>query len=219
MLSAANAISAAAAGPAAAGQTPIAAGGAGQPLDQNDFLRLLTAQLEHQDPLNPMTGDQFAVELAQFSTATGVQNLQTSVGAQAAVGLVGHRVAVSGDALLLGPSGAATGAFELSDAASNVAVTITDAGGKTVTSLNLGPMTAGSQTFSWSGVGGNGLRLASGTYGFSVRAIGANGSAVSATPYAVVPVTGVALGGQSGPLLELGGGLAPVAVSAVQQVF
>ena len=211
-----------AAGSTATSQTSATSGSisaAGQTLTQNDFLQLLTAQLEHQDPLNPMTGDQFAAELAQFSTATGVQSLQTSLSTQSAVGLVGHNVAVSGNSFVLGSRGNATGAFNLSGAASNVAVTITDASGKIVSSLNLGPMAAGSQTFSWSGNGSSGSRLASGTYNFSVNATGANGSAVSATPYAVVPVTGVALGGQNGPMLDLGGGLAPVAVSAVQQVF
>jgi flagellar basal-body rod modification protein FlgD len=193
--------------------------GAGQTLNENDFFQLLTAQLEHQDPLNPMTGDQFAAELAQFSTANGVQNLQTSLSGQQAVGLVGHNVAVAGNTLLLGQSGAATGAFNLSAAANNVAVTITDATGKSVASINLGAMAAGSQTFSWNGAGANGATLAPGAYGFSVSAATTSGAAVSATPYAVVPVTGVALGGQNGPVLDLGGGLAPVAVSAVQQVF
>jgi hypothetical protein len=42
---------------------------------------------------------------------------------------------------------------------------------------------------------------------------------VAALPYAVVPVTAVVLGGQNGPMLDVGGGLAPVALSAVQQVF
>jgi hypothetical protein len=61
--------------------------------------------------------------------------------------------------------------------------------------------------------------LAPGTYNFSLSATAANGSAVAATPYAVAPVTGVGLGGQSGPILDLGGGLAPVPLSAVQQAF
>ena len=194
-------------------------GGTGQILNQADFFQLLTAQLEHQDPLNPMTGDQFAAELAQFSTASGVQNLQTSMSAQQAVGLVGQNVAVNGNTLLLGQGGSATGAFNLSSAAKNVVVTIADATGKAVAGLNLGAMGTGSQTFSWNGAGTNGSKLASGAYSFNVRAVGANGTAVPATPYAVVPVTGVALGGQSGPMLELGGGLAPAPVSAVQQVF
>jgi flagellar basal-body rod modification protein FlgD len=193
--------------------------GTGQTLNESDFFQLLTAQLEHQDPLNPMTGDQFAAELAQFSTASGVQNLQTAFTGQEAVGLVGHNVAVSGNTLTLSQSGSATGAFNLSGAANNVTVSIAESTGKTVATLNLGGMAAGSQTFSWNGSGANGDKLGFGTYTYSVRATGANGATVSATPYAVAPVTGVALGGQNGPMLDLGGGLAPVAVGAVQQVF
>ena len=193
--------------------------GSGQTLNQNDFLQLLTAQLEHQDPLDPTSADQFASELAEFSTATGVQNLETSSSGQQAVGLVGQNVAVSGNSLVLGQSGGANGAFSLPSAASNVAVTITDPTGNAVAGLNLGAMAAGTQTFSWSGAGANGATLAPGTYNFAVTATGANGAAVAATPYAVVPVTAVGLGGQSGPMLDVGGGLAPVPLSAVQQVF
>jgi flagellar basal-body rod modification protein FlgD len=193
--------------------------GTGQTLNENDFLQLLTAQLEHQDPLDPTSADQFASELAEFSTATGVQNLETSSSGQQALGLVGQNVAVSGNSLALGQSGGATGAFNLSAAANNVTVAITDPVGNQVASLNLGAMPAGTQTFSWNGAGANGAELAPGTYNFSLSATAANGSAVAATPYAVAPVTGVGLGGQSGPMLDLGGGLAPVPLSAVQQAF
>jgi flagellar basal-body rod modification protein FlgD len=191
----------------------------GTTLTENDFLQLLTAQLEHQDPLDPTSPDQFASELAQFSTATGVQNVALDVSGQQAIGLVGQNVAVSGNSLVLPKSGSATGAFNLSSAASNVAVTVTDATGKQVATLNLGAMAAGTQNFTWSGAGAGGTTLAPGTYSFAVTATTASGARVSATPYAVVPVTGVALGGQSGPTLDLGNGLAPVALSAVQQVF
>jgi flagellar basal-body rod modification protein FlgD len=193
--------------------------GTGQTLNENDFLQLLTAQLEHQDPLDPTSADQFASELAEFSTATGVQNLEASSSGQQALGLVGQNVAVSGNTLQLGQSGGATGAYNLPSAASNVAVAITDPAGNPVANLNLGAMPAGTQSFSWNGTGANGAALAPGTYSFRVSAVGANGAAVAATPYAVVPVTGVGLGGQSGPTLDVGGGLAPVPLSAVQQVF
>src|SRR5215475_8695727 len=122
------------------------ASAAGQTLSEANFFQLLTAQLEPQDPLNPMTGDQFAAELAQFSTASGVQNLQANVSGQQAVGLVGHNIAVGGNTLVLNASGAATGAFDLSSAASNVSVAVTYASGKTVANLNLGAMPAGAQT-------------------------------------------------------------------------
>ena len=138
---------------------------------------------------------------------------------QEAVGLVGHNVAVGGNALLLGQGNNATGAFNLSAAANKVTVSIADSTGKAVASINLGAMAAGTQTFSWNGTGTNGAQLTPGTYHFKVTAVGANGAAVPATSLAVVPVTGVALGGTAGPLLDLGAGLAPVPVSAVQQVF
>ena len=202
-------------------QLPTGANGlsGAQTLTEANFFQLLTAQLEHQDPLNPMSGDQFAAELAQFSTASGVQSLQTSSTSQQAVALVGHSVAVSGNALTLGQSGTANGAFKLAAAAKNVTVTITDATGKAVASLTLGPMAAGTQSFAWNGKEADGSAAPAGTYGFSLSATGESGAAVAATPYTVVPVTAVVLGGQNGPLLELGGAAAPVALNAVQQIF
>ena len=202
-------------------QLPTGASGVSgnQALTENNFFQLLTTQLENQDPLNPMTSDQFAAELAQFSTANGVQNLDASFGVTQAVGLVGHNVAVSGNTLVLGQNGSATGAFNLASAANNVAVTITDPTGKAVATLNLGPTAAGVQTFSWNGKGSDGSTQPPGPYQFNVSALGPAGTTVAALPYAVVPVTAVALGGQNGPLLDLGGGLAPVALSAVQQVL
>ncbi len=169
-----------------------------------------------------MSGAEFAAELAQFSTANGIHDLEntlTGMSAQSAVGLIGHNVAISGNALQLGQNGGATGAFTLSAAAKSVSVTVTDATGKAVANLNLGPMAAGSQTFSWDGTGGGGTRLPPGSYGFAINAVGSNGAAVTASPYAVVAVQGVSLGGQNGPMLDLGAGLAPVPLSAVQQVF
>jgi flagellar basal-body rod modification protein FlgD len=206
----------------AAGQTARSGTAPNQTLTEDDFLRLLTAQLEHQDPLNPLTGAQFAAELAQFSTANGIRDLEqtmTGLSAQSAVGLIGHTVAVSGNTLQLGPSGGASGAFTLPAAARSVSVTITDATGKTVATLNLGAMAAGTQSFSWNGSGDGGTRLPSGTYGFSVAALGANGASVGANPLSMVAVQGVTLGGANGPSLQIAGGPAPVPLSAVQQVY
>lgn len=207
------------------GSQAPSASGSSQVLNQGDFLQLMTAQLKDQDPLNPMTGTEFAAELAEFSTAQGVQSLQTGMsgvgstlsGIQAA-GLVGQNVAVSGNTLLLGPGGSATGAVNLSAAAANVTVTISSSSGKVAT-LNLGAMSAGTQSFTWNGAGATGSQAPSGAYTFSVNAVGAKGASVTATPYAVVPVTAVTLGGSNAPTLDLGGGLAPVPVSAVKQVF
>jgi flagellar basal-body rod modification protein FlgD len=203
--------------------------GANSSLTENDFFTLLTTQLENQDPLNPMSSTDFAAELAQFSTANGVQNLQTAMtglttqsatnGGIQATSLVGHNVALSGDSLIVGQNGTATGALTLGSAAQDVVVTVADGSGNPVAQLDLGAMAAGAQTFTWNGQETDGSSASPGTYQFSVAALGPSGASVSATPLTLVPVTGVALGGQNGPTLDLGDGLGSVALSSVQQVF
>jgi flagellar basal-body rod modification protein FlgD len=200
-----------------------AANTANTTLNESDFLQLLTAQLEDQDPLNPVSPSDFAAELAQFSTATGVQNLNTTMtqtsGMQAA-GLVGQNVAVPGSTLVLGSSGTATGAFSLSGASNNVQVAISNSSGSVVDVINLGAMSAGNQNFTWNGQSSAGTSLAAGNYTFSVIPSTPSGATtVTATTYAVVPVNSVVLGGTNGTTLDVGGGLAPVALSSVQQVF
>lgn len=192
-------------------------------LTQNDFLTLLTTQLSHQDPLNPQSPSDFAAELAQFSTASGVQSLNATFGAGSglqASSLVGKNVAVPGNALLLGGNGAAQGAFNLSAAAGDVRVAVVNAAGGVVNVIDLGPLAAGAQNFQWNGTAVDGSAQPAGSYSFQVVATAtASGLAPTVTTYAVVPVTSVVLGGQSGPTLNLGGGLAPAALTAVQQVF
>jgi flagellar basal-body rod modification protein FlgD len=192
-------------------------------LTEADFLTLLTTQLENQDPLNPQNPSDLAAELAQFSTASGVQTLNTTVadtGGVQAAGLVGKNVAVSGNTLILGSNGSAPGAFNLSAAAKDVSVTITNAAGGIVDVVDLGAMNAGNQNFTWNGKGTDGAAQTAGTYSYSINATAASTAAtVTATPFAVVPVTSVVLGGQNGPVLDLGGGMSPVALSAVQQVY
>ena len=192
-------------------------------LTEANFLTLLTTQLENQDPLNPQSPSDFAAELAQFSTASGVANLNTTLGAGGGVqaaSLVGKNVAVAGNALVLGSSGSAPGAFNLSAAASDVKVTVSTSSGSVVDIVDLGAMNAGNQNFSWNGQSAAGAAQSAGTYSYTVNATAASSAnKVTVTPYAVVPVTSVGLGGTSGTMLDLGGGMAPVALSAVQEVF
>jgi flagellar basal-body rod modification protein FlgD len=206
-------------------QLPKSASGASATnatLNENNFFQLLTAQLENQDPLNPMSASDFAAELAQFSTAIGVQQLQStqaSYGNMQLSGLIGKTVAVTGNALVLSQSGTATGAYNLSNAASDVMVTVGDASGNILGVMDLGPQQAGTQTFSWNGQSAAGSSQSAGTYQFSVSATGVGGASVTATSYSVVPVTGVSVGGSNGPTIDLGAGLPPVGLSGIQQVF
>lgn len=207
----------------AASAAAAASTGVGQSLTESDFLTLLTTQLENQDPLNPQSPSDLAAELAQFSTASGVQTLNSAFNSGAsmqAASLVGKNVAVAGNTMVLGASGSAQGAFSLSAAAKDVTVTVANAAGSIIGTIDLGALAAGNQTFGWNGQDVNGKALPAGNYVYAVNAVPAsNGATVTATPYAVVPVTSVVFGGQSGPILDLGGGLAPVPLSSVKQVF
>lgn len=203
--------------------------GSNTTLTQNDFFRLMTTQLESQDPLNPMNSDQYAAELAQFSTANGVQQLQTTVsgigqqissatGVQAS-NLVGHNVAVSGNLLAFGGSGSAPGMFNLSSAAANVQVAVTDSTGAQVATINLGPMSAGMQNFTWNGSETGGGTATAGNYTYQVNAIDTKGNTITAAPYAIVPVAGVTLSGQNGPTVSLAGGLGSVSLNQIYQIY
>jgi len=198
------------------------AAGGSTVLSESDFLTLLTTQLENQDPLNPQNPSDFAAELAQFSTASGVQTLNTTMNSSSglqAAGLVGQNVAVAGNQVVLGSRGTAPGAFNLSGPANDVSVAIVNASGGVVTTMDLGPMSAGNQSFTWNGQDSAGNQQAAGTYGYAITATAAPGATATVTPYSVAPVTAVVMGGQNGPMVNLGGGLAPVALSAVQEVF
>jgi flagellar basal-body rod modification protein FlgD len=212
-------------------QIPSSATGssANSTLTEANFLTLLTTQLENQNPLNPMSSSDFAAELAQFSTASGVAGIQTSLtgiasqittaGGVQASNLVGHNVAVTGNSLLLGSTGSAYGAFTLPAAASDAVVTVADTTGKTIAKLDLGALGTGAQSFSWNGEDSDGSTVAPGNYQFSVAAVNSAGVAMTATTSTVAQVTGVAFGGTNGPVVDLNGGLAPVALSAVQQIY
>jgi flagellar basal-body rod modification protein FlgD len=192
-------------------------------LTESDFLTLLTTQLENQDPLNPQDPSDLAAELAQFSTAAGVQTLNTTIGATSGVqaaSLVGQNVAVAGNTLVLGSSGSAPGAFNLSAAASAVTVTVSNSSGSVVDTIKLGALGAGNQNFTWNGQSSSGTAESAGNYSYTVSATAASSAnPVTTTSYAVVPVTSVVMGGTSGPTLNLGGGMSPVALSSVQEVY
>ena len=68
-------------------------------LDKDSFLKLLVAQLQHQDPTSPQDSSQWTAQMAQFSTVEQLSNLATSTAASAkqssmaqAVSLIGHEV-------------------------------------------------------------------------------------------------------------------------------
>lgn len=65
-----------------------------QVLGQQDFLKLLAAQMTAQDPLNPQTDSQFIAQMAQFSSLEQSRTMQEDVARLQAYGLLGKTVEV-----------------------------------------------------------------------------------------------------------------------------
>jgi len=165
------------------------------------FLLLLTTQLQHQDPLAPMDSTQFVTQLAQFSqleqTTTMGDTLKTSNQYMASLNnyslatLIGKQVLVIGNQVVLAQGNSPVLPYNLGSAASGVTVTITDGAGNGVRTLPLGPQSAGTQEVQWDGRDNQGRALPDGNYSFTVSAVGADGTPVTANPYSGGTVTGV----------------------------
>jgi flagellar basal-body rod modification protein FlgD len=185
-------------------------------LGKNEFLKLLVAQMKHQDPLNPAQGDQMAAQLAQFSSLEQLQNInstletQTSNGAgiiesiqtSAAMGTVGKTVVANGDGVEI-PGGGDPG---------NVAIraTIPAGGGKAtlkimnesgsvIATRDLGNVSAGVLDTT---LGEAGEGLVAGSYRFAVDVIDSEGAVRSAATSMVGVVTAVQAT-STGPVLRL----------------
>jgi flagellar basal-body rod modification protein FlgD len=124
------------------------------------FLKLLVAQVQNQDPLNPMDNAQMTSQMAQINTVTGIEKLNQSVNGlssqfmqmQALQGasLVGHDVVVPGNKLAINTeTRTATGGFELTSAADNVTVEVLSASGQVVDTVQLGAAGEGLHGFVW----------------------------------------------------------------------
>jgi flagellar basal-body rod modification protein FlgD len=192
---------------------------------QNRFLTLLTAQLRNQDPLNPMDNAQMTSQLAQISTVDGIERLNAALqslldstsGSQTlqAASMVGHNVLVPGASMNLTKSMAVAG-LDMSSAADNVVVTIKDANGAVVNTLNLGALKAGLNGFTWDGTTSNGAIAADGKYTFSVSAKQGSND-VKATALALGVVGGVSRNGTTFNLDVTG--LGSFALSDVREIL
>lgn len=181
-------------------------------LGQADFLELMTAQLQNQDPLNPLDNTDFLAQLAQFSTVQGIQTMNdsmtalteslTSDQALQAASLVGHDVMVVSDVGYLPSGDTMDGAVYLSSSG-DVTVEITDEAGQVIRTLDLGSQSAGLVDFSWDGLDADGDAVAEGTYNISARVTQGNTQS-SATTLVSAAVRSVALN-SDGLELELEG--------------
>ena len=167
-------------------------------LDQSDFLKLMTAQLANQDPFQPQSNDQMIAQMAQFSTVSGITQLNstlTGVSNQisenriaTAANFVGKTVLVPGNVAMVDDTGAISGAVDLPGDATSLQLQITKTTGETVKTIDLGPNPTGLVGFQWDGKDARGVSV--GATSYIVKAtMTSGGKQTSATTDIYAPVT------------------------------
>lgn len=194
---------------------------------QEDFLKLMVAQLQNQDPFSPMENGEFLAQIAQFTTATGIQDLQQSFNrfsqnmateqALQAAGLVGRTVVVESDAGYLPADGSLTGTMQLPVPIQNSKLSVYAESGALLREIPLGPQEAGEVDFSWDGRDADGREMQPGRYSVSVTTI-LDGEEWEVPTYVSADVQSVALGAKGEqPTLSLAG-LGDVKLSSVSRI-
>ena len=182
-------------------------------VNQTDFMQLLIAQLQNQDPLNPLDSANFSAQLAQFSSLQQLTEINQHLADQGsggtgparfdAVGFLGKQVVGKSSAITV-TQGTATGLDYTLAAGSNVQARIVDSAGHTVANLVLGPQAAGTHHFDPATVSGA-PTLPDGTYTVQLT-VPPSGTSTDPTPLETTvggAVTGIDLSGET-PVLLIG---------------
>ncbi len=194
-------------------------------LGKNEFLNLLVAQLNNQNPLEPQGNGEFIAQLAQFSQVEGIEKLNTSMGsllsgyqssqALQASSMVGRKVIVPTDKAVVDTSESFKASAVLPVTSSNVFVNVYNSAGSVVNRINLGEKAAGNVSFIWDGKDSSGNLLPPGTYKFEAQAT-YDGETKGLHTLLPANVDSVTLGG-SELMLNLAG-LGTVPLSQVQVI-
>ncbi len=175
--------------------------GGNKTLDKDAFIKMFLAQLQNQDPLNPMDSTQFAAQMAQFSSVEQLSNLNTTMNQllkqeQAVLNaqlmnLLGREAVVQGNTIYVGSGKVTQGSFQVDkDAFCQVGIYAAD--GSLVKTINLGQQAANqSVMIDWDGTDDSGQKVADGTYTFKVLAERADGQTVTPTTFAGGLITGI----------------------------
>jgi flagellar basal-body rod modification protein FlgD len=181
------------------------------------FLTLLTTQLQNQNPLDPMDTNQFTQQLVQFAgveqqlkTNDRLDSILTNAKASAsatASSFIGKTITADGTKATLA-DGSATWTLTPARAATKATITISDANGNVVATKST-TLSAGGQSFTWDGRGSSGFTQADGTYSIKVDAADATGATVAVSTSVTGTVDSVDLSG-SEPVLSVGASKLPL---------
>ena len=172
-------------------------------LGQEEFMRLLVAQLNNQDPTKPMDNFEFLSQIAQFGTVSGIQDMQeslTGVGnslvstrAMQASSLAGREVVTMSDRALFESGGKIQGIVDIPDNASSIQIQISDSAGQQVKTIDIGSVGAGARKFSWDGSVSEDKSISPGRYNLKATAV-IDGEVKAVDVYGSARVNSVSIG-------------------------
>lgn len=191
-----------------------------------NFLKLLIAQIQNQDPMAPMDASSMTSQMSQLNmvssigdmnkSMTAMLNQMQSVNFMNQATLIGKSPVVAGGSIAFdGTNPVVLGANAVNPLTAAVA-TITDNKGQVVNSVDMGPLVAGMNNFAWDGKDANGNALPAGTYILSISGTNATGGKENPTAYVASQVMSVSKGSNGDALLSLLDGR-KVNASEVQQ--
>jgi len=156
-------------------------------MGKQEFLTLFTAQLQNQNPLEPVKNEAFVAQLAQFSQLEALTNMQTSLDGfvtsmssermLGSAALIGKKVAITDTPTQLTAGATMDATLDLPMGASGVQISVQDKQGRVVKNLIEGPQLPGSVTIQWNGKDSAENPVPAGLYSLSATAV-VNGQTV-----------------------------------------
>lgn len=195
-------------------------------LGADDFMKLMIAQMQNQNPMDPMDNGDFIAQLAQFSATSGIQDLNASFTGLAeslqsyqalqASGLVGRSVLIISDSGQINAGGSISGMISLEATTPQLNVGIYDQNGALVRRLPMGMQSEGMVHFNWDGMADDGSAAPGGVYEVRAEAL-IDGKTTAMGTLIYNDVESVSISSRGGVLLNLAG-VGTVDLSKVYQI-
>lgn len=182
-------------------------------INETDFLKLISSQLQNQDPMQPTDPSQFLGQLEGLSEVSSLQSMQSAMSSNqltTGASMIGQSVLAPGSTATLATGGEIAGAVNAPAGATSLTVSIADSKGNNVTSFQVTPAGSGMTGFAWDGTTSAGATSAAGQYTVSVNAT-VNGASQSVSPMVVTQVQSVTIDPSTQQLdLNTNGGTVPL---------
>lgn len=198
-------------------------------LGKDDFIKLMSAQLKHQDPMSPLKNEQMAAQLAQFSSLEQMVNVNSNLEKMSAAqkpqenvlaaSLIGKKIMTDSSKFMLNKGAQPEVKFDLPADAQSVSVSLVDAKGEIVREYELGTMAKGEQMIRWDGKNGKSQEVTPGEYTYRINAVDHENKPLQIATASGGLVSGVSFEGGKALLLVDGKKIPMDAVARIEADF